>query len=138
MQVNPYLTFNGQCANALKFYEQLLGGKVTFTQTWGESPMCDSMPPEAQKLIMHSTLQLGESQLMCADSPSDHYQKPQGIHIALHFNDPKEGERIFNGLAEGGQIEMPFQATFWAAGFGMCVDRFGIPWMVNCGQAGGS
>lgn len=134
MQINPYLSFNGQCAAALKFYEEVLGGKVTFTQTWGDSPMAEHMPKEAHGLIMHATLAVGESQLMCADSPPDRYEQPKGIHIALHFKDAAQGEGVFNRLAEGGQVEMPFQQTFWAAGFGMCVDRFGIPWMVNCGQ----
>lgn len=133
MQLNPYLSFNGQCEAALKFYEQVLGGKVTFTQTWGDSPMCDQMPPETHKLIMHATMSLGDSQLMCADSPPEHYEQPKGIHIALHYKDAAEGEGIFNKLLEGGKVEMPFQKTFWSPGFGMCVDQFGIPWMVNCG-----
>jgi PhnB protein len=58
------------------------------------------------------------------------------MNVALHFKDKADGERIFNALAENGTVQMPFQKTFWAAGFGMCVDRFGIPWMVNCGDAG--
>lgn len=134
MQVNPYLTFNGQCAEAIKFYERVLGGKATFQQTWGESPMANDMPKETHDKIMHATVDLDGSTLMCADSPPDHYQSPRGIHITLHYKHPAEGERVFNTLAEGGRIEMPFQATFWSSGFGMCVDRFGIPWMVNCGN----
>ena len=133
MQVNPYLSFNGQCAEAIKFYERVLGGKVTFQQTWGESPMANEMPAETHNKIMHATVDLDGSTLMCADSPPGHYQSPRGIHITLHFKDPAGGEDVFNTLADGGQIEMPFQATFWSSGFGMCVDRFGIPWMVNCG-----
>lgn len=134
MQVNPYLTFNGQCAEAIKFYERVLGGKITFQQTWGESPMASEVPAETHNKIMHATIDLDGSNVMCADSPPDHYQAPRGIHITLNYKDPAEGERVFNLLAEGGQIEMPFQITFWSSGFGMCVDRFGIPWMVNCGS----
>lgn len=130
MQSNPYLGFNGQCEAAFKFYEQLLGGKITFSQTWGNSPACEAMPPEAQGLIMHITLDLGGSILMGADSPPGSYQQPKGIHVVLHFKDKDEAARIFQSLAEGGQTEMPFGPTFFAAGFGMCADRFGIPWMV--------
>lgn len=132
MQLNPYLNFNGQCDEAIKFYEQVLGGKITFKQTWGDSPMAKQVPPETHKSILHSTLDVGGSTLMCADSPPDSYQEPRGIQVALHFKDTAEGERIFKALSEGGRIDMPFQATFWSPGFGMCVDRFGIPWMVNC------
>jgi PhnB protein len=132
MQSNPYLGFNGQCEAAFKFYEQLLGGKITFMQTWGDSPACEHMPKEAHGSIMHATLDLGDSQLMGADSPPGTYEEPRGIHVTLHYKDPAEGERIFQALAKGGKITMPFQPTFFASGFGMCVDRFGIPWMVNC------
>ncbi len=135
MQLNPYLSFNGQCETALKFYEQVLGAKTTFKQTWGDSPMCDQMPVEARDSIMHATLEVGGSTLMCADSPPDRYEQPKGIHVALHFRDKAEGKRVFQGLSEGGTVEMPFQATFWSGGFGMCVDQFGIPWMVNCDPA---
>lgn len=134
MKLNAYLNFNGQCEAALKFYEQVLGAKTTFKQTWGDSPMAKQVPEETYNSILHSTLDVAGATLMCADAPPDRYQQPQGIQITLNFNDPKEGEGIFNALAEGGRIEMPFQATFWSTGFGMCVDKFGIPWMVNCGE----
>lgn len=133
MQVTPYLNFNGQCAEAFKFYEQVLGGKITFMMTWGESPAAEQFPNEAN-LIMHATLSLGEGVLMGGDAPPDRYQQPKGISVSLHFKDKDEGERAFQALAEGGTVQMPFEKTFWAAGFGMCVDRFGIPWLVNCEQ----
>lgn len=129
MQSNPYLGFNGQCEAAFKFYERLLGGKIVFMQTWGDSPACEHMPPETHGTIMHATLDLGESKLMGADSPPDSYAQPKGMHVVLHFQNTAEAERVFKGLAEGGSVEMPFQPTFFAAGFGMCVDRFAIPWM---------
>jgi len=134
MQSNPYLNFNGQCEAAFQFYEQLLGGKITFMQTWGDSPACEQMPAEAQGFIMHATLDLGESTLMGADSPPGSYEQPKGIHVTLHFKDPVAAEPVFQSLAEGGKMTMPFQKTFFSPGFGMCVDRFGIPWMVNCDQ----
>ena len=129
MKSNPYLGFNGQCETAFKFYEQLLGGKITFMQTWGDSPAAEYMPKEGQGFILHASLDLGDSTLMGADMPPESYEEPKGISVVLHFQETAEAERVFLGLAEGGKITMPFQATFFAAGFGQCVDRFGIPWM---------
>jgi PhnB protein len=132
MQINPYLNFDGQCEAAFKFYEQVLDGKVTFQMTWGEMPGADQFPVESHKLIMHSTLSVGDKLLMGADAPPGRYQQPKGINVSIHLKEIGEGERIFNALAEGGNVTMPFQQTFWSPGFGMCVDRFGIPWMINC------
>lgn len=131
MQINPYLNFNGECDAAFKFYEQVLGGKITFKMTWGEMPGADQFPAESHKLIMHATLSVGDAVLMGADSPDGHYQQPKGISVSVHLKDIAEGERIFKALADKGTVQMPFQKTFWSPGFGMCVDQFGIPWMVN-------
>ena len=135
MQLNPYLNFNGQCEEAFKFYERLLAGKISFMMTWGEMPDAAQFPTESHKLIMHATLSVGNGVLMGADSPDGRYTKPTGINVSLHLKDIAECERIFNALAENGNVTMPFEQTFWSPGFGMCVDRFGIPWMVNCEQA---
>ena len=131
MQLNPYVNFDGQCEAAFKFYEQVLGGKITFMMTWGEMPDADQFPAEAHKLIMHATLSVGDEVLMGADSPPGSYQQPKGMNLSLHFKDKAEAERIFNALVENGSVTMPFEKTFWSPGFGMCVDQFGIPWMVN-------
>ncbi|HUE81835.1 MAG TPA: VOC family protein [Pyrinomonadaceae bacterium] len=135
MKLNPYLIFNGQCDAAFKFYEQLLDAKITFKMTFGESPAADQVPPESRDLIIHATLALGDQLLMASDSPPDKYARPAGVYVSLNLSDPAKGKRIFESLAEGGTVQMPFEKTFWAAGFGMCIDRFGIPWMVNCEQA---
>ena len=134
MKLNPYLNFNGQCAEAFEFYQRVLGGNIMSSMTWGEMPDAE-IPAEMKNRIMHISLQMGDVWLMGADSPPDRYEKPQGISVALHYEKASEGEKIFNSLAEGGNVLMPFQKTFWAAGFGMCVDRYGIPWLVNCEQA---
>ena len=136
MQLNPYLNFDRQCEAAFKFYEQVLGGKITFSMTWGEMPGAEQFPAETHKLIMHTTLSIGDEVLVGADSPPGRYQQPKGMNVSVHVKDKTEGERIFNALAENGNVTMPFQQTFWSPGFGMCVDQFGIPWMVNCEQAG--
>jgi PhnB protein len=135
MQLNPYLNFNGECEAAFKFYEQCLGGKIQTIMTWGDSPMADQVPLEWRHKIIHATLIVGESALGGSDAPPDRYEQPRGLSVTIQLKDPAEGERIFSALAEKGKVQMPFQLTFWAAGFGMCSDRFGIPWMVNCEQA---
>ena len=131
MHVPTYLNFNGECARAINFYEQAIGAKVLFKMTWGESPMAKDCPPETHGLIMHSTVAIGDGQIMCADSPPDRYKKPTGMNVSLHVKDKAEAERLFKALSEGGNVTMPFEQTFWSPGFGMCVDRFGIPWMIN-------
>ena len=134
MQVHTYLNFDGRCEAAIKFYEEAIGAKLMFKMTWGESPMAKDMPPETHKFIMHSTLAVGDSHLMCADAPPDQYKKPAGMSVSLNVKSKEEGERIFNALSKNGTVSMPYQETFWSPGFGMCVDQFGIPWMVNCDQ----
>ncbi len=131
MHINPYLNFDGQCEEAFKFYEQVLGGKITFIMTWGEMPGADQFPAETHKRIMHASLSVGDQVLLGADAPPDRYQRPTGLNVSIHVKDKAEGELIFNALAENGNVTMPFAQTFWSPGFGMCVDQFGIPWMVN-------
>ena len=131
MHISTYLSFNGECANAINFYEKAIGARLLFKMTWGESPMAKDCPPETHGLIMHSTLTVGDGQIMCADAPPDSYHKPAGISVSLHVKDPAEGARLFAALSENGSVHMPFEKTFWSPGFGMCVDQFGIPWMIN-------
>jgi PhnB protein len=132
MQLNPYLFFNGQCEEAFKFYAQVLGGKIDGMLTHAGTPAEQQVPAEWRDKIMHARLIVGDQVLMASDAPPDHYEKPSGFSVSIQIKDKAEAERIFNELAEGGKIQMPFGQTFWAAGFGMCADRFGIPWMVNC------
>ena len=136
MQLNPYLAFNGHCEEAFKVYQQCLGGSIQTMMTWGESPMADQVPPEWRNRIIHATLIVGETSLLGADSPPDQYENPKGFSVTIQIDDPQDTERIFNTLAENGTVRMPLQETFWATRFGVLVDRFGIPWMVNCGTAG--
>jgi PhnB protein len=132
MQINPYLFFNGQCEAAFKFYAECLGGKIDAMMTHAGTPAEEHVPAEWRNKIIHARLTVGDGVLMASDAPPDHYKKPQGFSVSIQIKDKAEAERIFNALAENGKITMPFEKTFWAAGFGMCVDRFGIPWMVNC------
>ena len=135
MQLNPILSFNGQCKEAFEFYQQCLAGNIQTMMTWGESPMADQVSSEMRDKIIHATLTVGDSALMGSDSPPDRYEEPRGFSVAIQINEPADAERIFRTLSENGTVTMPLEQTFWAARFGMVVDRFGIPWMVNCGKA---
>jgi PhnB protein len=132
MRSNPYLSFNGQCEEAFRFYEACLGGKIAMLMTYGTSPMAGQAPPEWHGKVLHVTFHLGESVLQGSDALPGHYVKPQGFSVALSMDDPAEAERVFDALAYEGTVELPLQQTFWAQRFGILVDRFGIPWTMNC------
>ena len=100
--------------------------------THAGTPAEEQVPSEWRDKILHARMVVGDQVLMGSDAPPGHYQKPQGFSVSIQINNKSDGERMFNALAENGKVTMPFVQTFWAAGFGMCVDRFGIPWMVNC------
>ena len=135
MQLNPYLFFNGQCEAAFKFYERVLGGKIEAMLTHAGTPAEAQVPAEWRDKILHARLNVGGEVLMASDAPPGRYEEPKGFSVSLQMKDPPEAERIFHALAENGTVRMPIQKTFWAARFGMLVDRFGIPWMINCEQA---
>jgi PhnB protein len=135
MQINPYLNFNGQCEAAFKFYEQCLGGKIVAIIPHAGSNMPPGMPAEWDEKILHARLMVGDQTLMGSDAPPSCYEKPRGFSVSLNVNTPEEAERIFAALVEGGSVDMPIQETFWAVRFGMAVDQFGIPWMINCEKA---
>ena len=132
MQLNSYLMFTGQCKEAFEFYAQLLGGKIEAMIPHAGSPAESHTLPQWQDKIMHARLSVGDSLLMASDAPPGHQEAAKGFYVNIGLKDPKDAERIFNALAENGTIRMPFQQTFWAIRFGMLVDRFGTPWMINC------
>ena len=132
MQLNPYLSFNGQCEAAFKLYERCLGGKIECMMAYESRPGEYPVPADWGKKILHATLRVGDQVLMGADASPDRYKKPQGFSVTLGLKDQAEAERIFKTLAEEGAVQMALQETFWAVRFGVLVDRFGIPWTVNC------
>jgi PhnB protein len=132
MQINPYLLFTGQCEEAFKFYEKLLSGKIEMIMTHEGTPAAAQVPAEWRKKILHARMVVGGQVLMGSDAPPGRQEKPQGFSVSLSVKEPTEAERIFQALAENGAVRMPIQETFWAKRFGMVVDRFRIPWMVNC------
>nr|AUN36751.1 PhnB protein [uncultured bacterium] len=134
MQINPYLFFSGQCEEAFKFYAKVLGGKIKAMIPHEGTPAEGSVPPEWRKKIMHAYLEAGDAVLMGSDAPPEHFQKPQGFSVSVQIADPAEAERLFEGLSEKGKVTLPIGETFWALRFGMTVDQYGIPWMVNCSK----
>jgi len=135
MQGNPHLTFNGQCEEAFQFYEKCLGGNVVLMMRHGDSPMAEQTPPEWRQKVLHATLALDDRILLTGyDAPPESYQKPQGFSVLLHIEGTAEADRIFQTLAEKGTVQIPLQETFWALRYGAVVDRFGTPWMINCGR----
>jgi PhnB protein len=136
MQASPYLNFDGQCEEAFRFYERSIGARIGDVFRYGGTPMGEEVPRDWHDRIMHATLTVGGQTLMGCDAPPGQYEEPKGISISLHTNNANEAERVFGELASGGKIVMPLEKTFWAERFGMLVDRFGIPWMINCEAAG--
>lgn len=132
MAFNPYLSFNGSCAEAFAFYAAATGGNVVSLLTYRNSPAADQAPPDWQGKVMHASLVLGDTVLMGGDVPPGQYQPPVGFSVNITVPSAAEAERVFAALGAGGSIMMPMAETFWAERFGMATDRFGIPWMVNC------
>jgi PhnB protein len=135
MQLNPYLLFNGQCEEAFRFYERALGAKIETMLLHEGTPAEAHVPAEWIKKVMHGRITVNGRTVMASDCPPDRYTAPQGISINLGYEEPSDAERVFQALADGGSVQMPIQETFWAKRWGMVVDRFGIPWMINCEKA---
>ena len=128
-----YLGFNGNCADAMRFYERALNGKLEILMTNGASPLAAHCPPDTHDRILHARLALPDAGiLMAGDCPTSMpYEGIKGVSLTLNYDTTQEAERVFRALSEGGQITMPMQPAFWAKSWGMLVDRFGTPWIVN-------
>ena len=135
MKFNSHLNFDGRCEEAFNFYKQCFGGEIKAMIPHGETPAADHVPAEWRSKIIHACLLVGDQALLGCDAPPTHYHKPQGFSTSIDVKEPVEAERIFCQLSESGTVRMPIQETFWAVRFGMVVDQFGIPWMVNCAKA---
>ncbi|HJV62878.1 MAG TPA: VOC family protein [Albitalea sp.] len=135
--LDTYLFFDGTCAEAMRFYERTLGGKIEMMMTQAESPMRDQAPPGAPPdQIIHARLALGDRKLMASDwcVPDEPYGGMKGFSLSLEYQSVAEAQKIFDALSQGGKVTMPMQKTFWAENFGMLVDRFGTAWMVTGGE----
>ena len=131
MHINPYISFDGACAEAFRFYARVLGAEIVMMMTYAESPMAEQVAPEARNRIMHAQLLVGGTTLMGSDAPMG-YQPAAGFHVSLVVKTVEEAQHAFAGLSDGGTVRMPLAATFWSPAFGMLTDKFGTPWMVNC------
>lgn len=133
MQVQPYLFFNGRCEEAAEFYRHTLDAQVTMMMRFSEMPPGEAahVPPDLGHKIMHMSLQIGDITVMASDGMSDDQPKFEGFSLSLTTRDEAESKRLFDLLAEGGQIQMPLAPTFWSPCFGSVTDKFGVSWMVT-------
>jgi PhnB protein len=131
MRISPHLCFDGQCREAMQLYQRILGGTIETMLTYGESPMAASTDPRWHGRIVHATLLLDEVELTGVDMIPGSYQRPQGFFVTLAVDGVTRARQIFDSLGQSGEIRVPFEETFWSPGFGVLVDRFGIPWEVN-------
>ena len=127
--LNPYVSFDGNAREAMEFYQSVLGGELK-VMTFGES----GMPGPGSDKVMHAQLTSAEGYtIMASDMPPGMPHKGyEGFTLSVQGKSVEEGKRLFDALSAGGKVTMPFAETFWAKGFGMLVDKFGVPWMVNC------
>ena len=132
--ISTHLSFKGDCREAMAFYAEVLSGEVTFMLAYADSPMKDQVDAALQDKILHATVNLGGRLLMGADAPPGMYEKPAGASVQLHYDDVAIARQVFDDLAAGGSATMPFAETFWAKGFGMLTDKYGIHWMINAGS----
>jgi PhnB protein len=132
MQVETYLHFNGQCEAALKYYQRHLGAEILFLMHFKGSPAASETPVEWQDKVIHSTIRIGDVQLMASDGMYGHTQKnAQGFSLSLTPKSNEQAENLFAALSENGTVTMPLQKTFFAERFGSLIDQFGIPWMIH-------
>lgn len=134
MEANIHLTFKGQCEEAFNFYQDVFGGKITLMLSYGNSPDGVRTPPEWKDKIVHANLEIGNTEISGVDILPEDYQPPQGFFALLEVEGASQTKQIFEALSKDGTIKMPLQKTFWSAYFGVVVDRFGIPWEINCTQ----
>lgn len=133
MRLKTYLSFDGNCRQALTFYAEQLGGTVSAMQSFGDTPGCDSLPASVRDGIMHGRVDVGPFSIMGTDATPDHpYPGIAGSYVVADVDEAAKADALFAALAQGGQIEMPIQQTFWAQRYGSLVDRFGVRWMINC------
>jgi PhnB protein len=132
MDFITYLSFDGQCEAAFKAYEKIFGGKILIMARNADAPSGTPITPGSEDRIMHARLEAGGRLLMGGDAPLQFASKPQGFCVSFQTTSVSEAERVFAALANDGKIQVPIAPSFWAERFGMLIDKFGIPWMVNC------
>ena len=132
MQMTPYVNFNGQCEAAFTLYKECLGGQLGTLFRYAGTQLVDQVPADWQDKVMHGSITIGDQVLQGADVAPHLYEEPKGFSLSLQMTSTAEADRIFPMLAKDGTVVMPLEKTFWAARFGVVVDRFGIRWLINC------
>ncbi|WP_206370436.1 VOC family protein [Solimonas marina] len=136
--LSPYLFFDGDCAPAMQFYERTLGGRMIMMMRHGDAPPDPQHPVQDPERVMHAQLELEGQTLMASDwMAGQAFPGRSGMNLSLVYPSAERARAIFDALAVGGDVRMPFGPTFWAAGFGMLTDRYGTPWMVGGGEPAG-
>jgi PhnB protein len=131
MSFNPYLFFSGNCAEAFQRYQEIFGGELQ-VMTYADLPEgAEPMPGTEPHQVMHAALQTGPSLLMGSDDPTGDGGPKTGVGVHYSTSDIAETKRIFAALSDGGDVQMKVEPTFWSPGFGSCVDRFGVSWMID-------
>jgi PhnB protein len=131
MKLNTYLNFGGNCAEAFRFYEKHLGGKIVGMMKWSQMPDAEKhTPPGYENAVLHARMQLGETVIMASDVPKDLFQPMRSVYLSLSVSSSEEAERIYTLLTEGGEVFMKMGETFFAHRFGQFRDKFGTNWMV--------
>jgi PhnB protein len=134
MQVQPYLSFEGRCEEAINFYKTAVGAEVLMLMRFKEAPDQSMMTPGTGDKVMHASLRVGDSTVMASDGRCMGKANFEGTSLSLTADNDADAKRLFNALADGGQIQMPLAKTFFASSFGMVADRFGVPWMIYVPQ----
>ena len=132
MELEPYLHFDGDCEEALNFYKGVFGGEITSLNRFEGTPMESEVPPEYKTKVIHANFKSPTLKFMASDGMPGGNRSGGRVSLSLGSKDLNEAQRVFDALASGGEISMPFQDTFWGAKFGMVTDKFGVDWMVNC------
>jgi PhnB protein len=130
MQVQPYLFFDGRCEEALEFYKKAIDAKVEMLMRFKDAPDQSMISPGSKDKVMHAAVRVGDTQVLVSDGRCLGKPNFQGFALTITAPDAAEGERRFNALAEGGQVQMPLAETFFASRFGMVADKFGVGWMI--------
>jgi len=133
VQLNPYINFKSDAAEAIKMYESALGAKVENIMYWKDAP--GDIPEDLKNRVMHCALRIGGNLLMLSDAPPNMPDNGHhGYGIAMQFDDAAAMSKAFDALAVGGKVTMPVSDAFWGSKFGMLTDKFGVEWMFNCPQ----
>ena len=134
MTPTPYIFFNGECAQAIASYAEIFGGEIVEQFPASQMPPEYQVPDERKNWIMHARVKIGDGYIMASDNIMGESPRMAGASVMLSFPTAAEGKAAFDKLAQGGEVQMAWAPTFWAAGFGTLTDRFGIKWMIGCDE----